>query len=160
MVTAFDGGVGEFVVAQRGGIGAGGFGVDAELSVDFGEELRGVPLIGMLVARAERVDEFARDIFRDAENVIALVFSFERGAANGVNRLALLVHHVVVFEKMFAGVEVLRFNGFLSVLDAARDEARFDGHAFGHAEAEHEGLDAFAAENAHEVVFEREKKAR
>src|SRR5580658_7802194 len=46
----------EFVVAQGTGIGAGGFGVDAELRVNFGEELRGVPLVGMLLARAERVD--------------------------------------------------------------------------------------------------------
>ena len=114
----------------------------------------------MLVARTEGIHELARQIFGDAENVVALIFSFERGAANAVNRLALLVHHIVVFEKVFAGVEVLRFDGFLGLLDTIRDHFRFDGHAFGHAEAVHKLLDALAAEDAHEVVFEGEEKAR
>src|SRR5277367_2932334 len=157
---SFDGGVGKFVVAQRGGIGTGGFGVNAELGVYFGEELRSVPLIGMLVAGAKGVDELTRNRFSNFENIVALVFAFERGTANIVNRLALLVHYIVVFEKVFAGVEVLRFHGLLRVFDAARDKAGFDGDAFGHAEAEHESFHAFAAENAHEVVFEREEKAR
>src|SRR5580692_10998261 len=156
----FDGGFGEFYVAERGGIGAGGFSVDAELSVHFREELGGVPLVGMLVPGAEGVDQFARDVFRNAEDVIALIFSFERGAANSVNRLALLVHHVVVFEEVFARVEVLRFDRFLCVFDAAGDEAGLDGYAFGHTEAEHEGFHAFAAEDAHEIVFEGKEEAR
>src|SRR5262245_3666015 len=114
----------------------------------------------MLVARAVSVHELAGDVFGDAEDVIALVFSFERGAANVVNRFALLVHHVVVFEQVFAGVEVLRFDGFLRVFDATGNETGLDGHAFGHAKTVHESFDAFAAEDAHEVVFERKEKAR
>src|SRR5262245_18072491 len=113
----------------------------------------------MLVAGAVGVDEFASDVFGDAENIIALVFAFERGATDGVDGFALLVHHVVVFEEVLAGVEVLRFDGFLCVFDAAGDEAGFDGHAFSHAETEHQGFDTFAAEDAHEVVFERKEKA-
>src|SRR6266851_1748610 len=147
-------------MAPRAGIGAAGFGVDAELAVHLREKLRGVPLIGMLLAGAESVNEFARDVFGDAENVIALVFAFERGPPDGVNRLALLVHHVVVFEQVLAGVEVLGFDGFLRVFDAAGDELGLDGHAFSHAQAVHEGLDALATEDAHEIVFEREKEAR
>ena len=41
-----------------------------------------------------------------------------------------------------------------------RDQPGFDGHAFGHAQPEHQGLHAFAAENAHQVVFERKEKSR
>src|SRR5277367_3469074 len=156
----FGSGVGELLVTQRAGIGAGGFGIDAKLRVDLGEKLRGVPLIGMLLARAKGLHQFARDVFGDPENVIALVLPFQRGAANGINRLALLVHHVVVFKKMFAGVEVLRFDAFLRVFDAIRNHFRFDGHAFGHAEAVHERLDALAAEDAHKVVFKGKKKSR
>ena len=140
---------------KLGRIGARRFSIDSELRVNFREELRGIPLAGMLLARAIRVDEVERDIVGFSENVLALILAFERGAANRVNRFALLVHHVVVFEQVFASVEVLRFDGFLRLFDAARDEFRFDGHAFGHAEAEHQRFDAFAAEDAHEVVFER-----
>src|SRR5258705_13980436 len=99
----------------------------------------------MLLAGAESFDEFARDIFGDLENVIALIFSFQRRATNTVNRLALLVHYIVVFEKVFAGVEILRFYGFLRVLDAAAVLFGFDGCAFGHAEGVYEGFYALAA---------------
>src|ERR1700731_4150553 len=114
-------------MAQRAGIGAGGFGIDTELAVHLSQKLRAIPLIGVLLARAEGVDEFARDVFRDAENVVTLIFSFERGTPDGVNRLPLLVHYVVVFKQVLAGIEVLRFHGFLRVLDAARDELGLDG---------------------------------
>src|ERR1700674_5981056 len=147
-------------MTSRPGIGASGFGINAELAVHLGEKLRGIPLVGMLFAGAEGVDEFARDVLGDFQNVVALIFSFQRGATDTVNGLALLVHYVVVFEQVFAGVEVLRFDGFLCVFDAARNELGLDGHAFGHAEAVHEGFDAFAAKDAHEIVFEREEEAR
>src|SRR5260370_1995740 len=114
----------------------------------------------LLIARAEGVDEFVRDIFGDFENVVALVLSFQRGTPNAVNGLALLVHYVVVFEQVFAGVEVLRFDRLLRVLYAARNEFGLDGHAFRHAQTVHQRLHAFAAEDAHEIVFERKEKAR
>src|SRR5205814_790839 len=120
LLDSLDRGVRKQVVRQRARIGARGFHVDAELRVALREKLCGVPLAGMLLARAERFDQFAHDVFRDAQNVVTLVLAFQRGAANGVNRLALLVHHVVVFEKMLAGIKILRLDGFLRVLDAAR----------------------------------------
>ena len=46
-------------------------------------------------------------------DVLLLVDAFEQLAAHAVDRLALLVHHVVVFEQVFAGFEVLRFDGLL-----------------------------------------------
>src|SRR6266852_7232931 len=147
-------------MAPRAGIGAGGFGVDAKLAVHFRKKLRRVPLIGMLLAGTESVYQFAGDVFGDFENVVALIFSLQRGTPNAVNGLALLVHYVVVLEQVFAGVEVLRFDRLLRVLYAARNELGLDGHAFRHAEAIHQRLDALAAENAHQVVFQRKKKAR
>src|SRR2546425_1098723 len=118
---SFDGGVNELVMAERRGVGARRLHVHAELRVRFRKELRGVPLIGVLLAWAIGLDHLAREVFRNAKHVIALVFSLQSGTANRVNRLALLVHHVVVFEQVFARVEVLRFHGFLRVLDAPRD---------------------------------------
>ena len=114
----------------------------------------------MLFARAERFHQFAGDVFRDAQRIIFLFFSFERGAANRIDRLALLVHHVVVFEQVFARLEVLRFDGLLRVFDAPRNQLGLDGHALGHAQAVHQRLDALAAEHAQQIVFERKEKAR
>ena len=61
---------------------------------------------------------------------------------------------------MLTGIEVLRFHGFLRVFDASRNKAGFDRHAFGHSQAEHQRLDAFAAKDAHQIVFERQEEAR
>src|SRR5260370_15620275 len=71
----FDRGFGELVVAERAGIGASGFGVNAKLTVHLGEKLRGIPLIGMLLAGAEGVNEFARAVFADPHASTALVFT-------------------------------------------------------------------------------------
>ena len=119
-----------------------------------------IPLVGMLLARAEGIHQFSGDLLGDVQGVFLLVLSFQGRAADRVDRLALLIHYVVVFQQVFAGFEVLRFDGFLGVLDAARNQLGFDGHAFGHAQAVHQGLDALAAEDAQQVVFEREEKAR
>src|SRR5437016_11243028 len=99
-------GVGKLVMAQGARIGANSLHVNAELRVALRQELRGVPLIGMLLARAERIDKLAYHVFRDAEDVIALVLALARGAANRVNRLPLLVPHVVVFQEVLAGLEI------------------------------------------------------
>src|SRR6266478_3812717 len=160
LLDGFGRSVGKLVVAQSAWIGACRFHVDAKLRIALREKLRGVPLIGMLLARAEGFGQFTHHVFRDAQDVIALVFAFQRGAANRVNRFALFVHHVVVLEQMFAGIEILRFDRLLRLLDAARDHSRFDGHAFGHTQAEHQRPDTLAAEDAHQVVFERKKKPR
>ena len=59
---------------------------------------------------------------------------------------------------MFTGGEVLGFDGFLGGGDALGDEAGIDRHVLFHAEAEHEVLHAFAAEDAEEIVLEGEEE--
>src|SRR5258708_8440938 len=139
-------------MAQRAGVGASSFCVDTELAIHLGEKLRAIPLIGVLLARAEGVDELARDVFRDAENVVALIFSFERGTADGVDGLALLVHYVVVFEQRFAVVEVLRVAGVLRPLDAPGHQFPFNIYAFGPPYATHHTLLSRPAPHPHHLV--------
>ena len=59
------------------------------------------------------IDERGHDALDDFENVLLLVLAFEQRAAHAVDRLALLVHDVVVFEHVFARGEILRFDGLL-----------------------------------------------
>ena len=73
---------------------------------------------------------------------------------------ALLVHHVVIFEQMFADGEVLPFDLLLSTLDGVRDHLVLDGNTLLHAEPLHQTADAIAPENTHQVVFEGQEKAR
>src|SRR5713226_7577716 len=81
LLDRFGRGVGKLVVAQRSRVGARTFHIDAKLRVAFREKLRCVPLIGMLLARTECLGKLARDVFRNPEHLIALVFSFQCGPA-------------------------------------------------------------------------------
>ena len=94
------------------------------------------------------------------EDEFFLIDAFEQLAAQAVDGLALLVHHVVVLEQMFAGFEVLAFDGFLRGFDAARDQLRLDGNAFFHAQPLQQVRDPLLGEDAHQVIFEREVEAR
>src|SRR5438874_5345036 len=99
--------IGQLVMRELSGINAGDFEVYSKLIQNFTCKLRHVPLVWMLVARAISVDQFAREIFGDSERIILLVTSFERRAADRINRFPLPVHHIVIFEEMFARLEVL-----------------------------------------------------
>ena len=86
--------------------------------------------------------------------------AFEDLAAQRVDALTLLVHHVVVLEQVLADGEVLRLDLRLRALDGARDHAVLDRHAFFHAEPLHQAGDAVRPEDPHQVVFERQVEAR
>ena len=77
-----------------------------------------------------------------------------------VDDLALLVGYVVKLKQLFADVEVARFNFTLGAFNAAADHACFNGFAFGHFQAIHDGAHAVACENAHELVVQTQVKAR
>ena len=68
------------------------------------------------------------------EDQFFLIHALEQLAAQAVDGLALLVHDVVIFEQMFAGFEILRFDGLLRGGDSAGDQSRLDGNAFFHAQ--------------------------
>src|ERR1700687_3602869 len=61
---------------------------------------------------------------------------------------------------MFAGFEILAFDGFLRSFDSARDHARFDGNTFFHAKALQQVRNPLLGEDPHEGVWERKRDAR
>ena len=70
-----------------------------------------------------------------------------------IDDFALLVHDVIVFEQLFADLEVVRFDLLLRVCDGARDHPVLDRNAFLHPQLEHELGDAFGREDSHQIVF-------
>ena len=54
---------------------------------------------------------------------------------------------------MFTHVEVMSFNFTLGAFYGARDHAGFNGFFFGNIEHAHDFLNAFAVENAQEIIF-------
>ena len=153
-------GFAQLVAVELGGVDLV-FEMGTEDVVEIAEERRELPLFGVLLFRGvlvEEVGEDGGDVVVGDE--LLLVYAFHELAAEAVDGFALLVHDVVVLEDVFAGLEVLGFDGLLGGLDAAGDHAGFDGDALFHAEALEESGDPLAGEDAHEVVFEREVEAR
>ena len=160
LVELVEDGVAEFVTVELCGIDLA-FELCAEDVVDLGEDLLGVPLLGMDFLGGVLVEDAGEDggdvVFCDE---LLLRDAFHELAAEGVDGLALLVHDVVVLEDVLAGFEVLAFDGLLRAFDALGDHAAFDGHSFFHAERLEQAGDPLAREDAHEVVFEGEEEAR
>ena len=135
--------------------------LDVEVRQHVGRELGQVPVAGVRPWPGSGCRP-GRRRSRSAmpSDVLAPFPAFEDGAAQRVDRLALLVHHVVVLEQVLADLEVVRLDLLLRALDRARDHARLDRLAFLHAQPLHQALDAVGAEDAHQVVFERQVEAR
>ncbi len=84
----------------------------------------------------------------------------ERCVAQAVDDLALLVHHVVVLEQVLADVEVVRLDPLLRAADRAGHQRVLDDLALLDAQRSMMAGDALGAEEAHEVVLERQEEAR
>src|SRR5262245_11282454 len=148
-------------------------GLDREDAFCFALERVEIPLLEIGLARSVVFDRRVEDLFCQLHQVAAGVerdlfavfvlqpdLPFENLTAQRIDVLALLVHHVVVLEQMLADGEVLRLDLLLRAFDRAGHHAMLDRHAFFHAEPLHQAGDPIRAEDAHQVVFEREIEAR
>src|ERR1019366_8502085 len=136
--------------------------LEIDLAAELGEEVVAqggeVPGVGVLVVGAVTVDVLFDDDLHHVHHTLLLFDAFKQLAAQSIDGLALLVVDVVVFEQVFAGFEILGFDGLLGFADPVGDHFGFDGDIFFHAEAEHEVLHFLAAENAQQVVLEGEEE--
>src|SRR6185312_2965148 len=161
LVASLDGvpqGLAQFVDAELVEVHAAG--VDVEVGQHLGAQAREVPIRGIDLFGAVRLQHAVEDVLDEPHEVVAALVAIEDVAAQLVDRLALLVHHVVVLEKVLADLEVPPLDLGLGALDGLGDHAMLDGLALFHAELAHEALDAVGAEDAHQVVLEREVEAR
>ena len=103
--------------------------------------------------------EDGRDVVLGDE--LLLVDAFHELAAQAVDGFALLVHDVVVFEHVFAGFEVLGFDGLLRGFDAAARSCALSIGTPSSMPRRCSRVETHSPrEDAHQVVFEREIEAR
>ena len=117
----------------------GSFEIEADkiLAIQFDRQLVAGPFgkaIGAVAFVEVRLEMLADLAFEHFEDQIFAVGPFENLLAIAVDVLALLVHHLVVFEQILANLEVALFDLLLGAFDAARDHAAFDRFAFLHAQ--------------------------
>src|ERR1700674_1093898 len=133
---------------------------DVEERQELGAQAGEVPLLRVGLLRAVALDQRVENAAGHFHHVVAPLAPLEDVAAQLVDGLALLVHHVVVLEQMLAHLEVAPFDLLLGALDGLGDQRVLDRLAVGHAQAAHQALDAVGAEDPHQVVLEREIEAR
>src|SRR5215469_6412093 len=142
-----------------GGRGLGGQ-AQVELAIERLVEPGDVPVVRVHVAGGEAMHRPFRHFLGPLEHALLLALTLQDVAAEAVDDLSLLVHHVVVFEEVLADLEVARLHALLGGADGPGDQLVLDRLAFLHAEPLHDALDALGPEDAEEVVLEGEVEAR
>ena len=74
------------------------------------------------------------------------------------NDLALVIHHVVIFEDVLAHLEIARLDLLLGLFQRTVDPGMDDRLALLEAQAAQHAVHPFRAENAHQIVFERQEE--
>ena len=82
--------------------------LDAETALQLGMEAVPVPFFGIAVREDILRHLDVAGIFNAVHNILTDIFALEDPAAEPVNDLALLVHHVVVIEQILTRIEALR----------------------------------------------------
>src|SRR5262249_15385064 len=119
-----------------------------------------VPLLRMRVGGRVALHGRRRDLADPLEHRLLLILVLEALATETVGDLALAVHHVVGLQQVPSDLAVSRPRALLRRVARPRDEFVLDGLALLHPEPLHDALDALGAEDAQEVVLEREIEAR
>ena len=76
------------------------------------------------------------------------------------DHLALIVHHIVVFQDVLADIEVARLDLLLGLLQGLIDPGMDDRLVFLQAELGQHAVELVGTEDAHQIVFERQKELR
>src|ERR1035437_8118044 len=100
------------------------------------------------------------NLLDDVHEAVAHVVVVDDFVAETVDDFALLVHHVVVFERAFALLEIMAFDAFLRLLDGTVKQTVLEFLAFFEAHLLHQFHNAVGTEQPHQIVFERNEKVR
>src|SRR5207249_8376009 len=119
-----------------------------------------IPVLGVCAPRGVGVDGAIHELVDPVGDGLGLALALQDLASHPVDDLALLVHYVVVLEQMLADLEVVSLDALLRGGDGAGHELVLDRLALLHAQALHDPFDALRAEDAEQIVLEREVEAR
>ena len=105
-------------------------------------------------------DEVVDDLMTHIPKVFGNIVGIHQLFTLFVNDLALVIHDIVELEKVFTDFEVAFLNLLLGFFKRFIDPGVHDGFAFFEAEFFQHVIDALGAEDAHQIVFQRQEKLR
>ena len=98
------------------------------------------------------------DVFDHSVDGGGQVFSIEHLLPLLIDDAALGVHHVVIFQNILTDLEIAALHRFLRVFNRAGKHLCVNGRVLVNAETVHHIHDPLGAEQAHDVVLQREEK--
>ena len=113
-----------------------------------------IPLLGMNLFVDKQIHPVVDQFFDHKEDVFAQIFAMQNLPPLSINHFTLLVHHVVIFQHVLTGIEMLRFHFFLRLLDGPRNQGMLDRLIFLHPQFIHQGRDVVSAEQTHQIIFQ------
>ena len=117
-----------------------------------------LPLLGIGLFRHEAGDQFIDHVAAHVLHRVSDIVGAHQLDALLVDHLALVVHHVVELKQVLADLEVARLDLLLRLLKRLVDPGMDDGFAVLEPELAQHAVHALGAEDAHQIVFQREKE--
>ena len=117
--------------------------------------------IGVFVAVAAiGRDGFLDELVRHLDDGFVHILTLEHLSALLVDLLALLIHDIVILKHVLTDLVVAGFDALLSVFNLTGEHLRFDRLILRQTHLLDQTADAFAAEQAHEVILHGEEELR
>ena len=120
----------------------------------------GIPLIGIGALGHMFIDQIIDHLMAHVGGHVREVGGFHDLAALFKDRLALLVHHIIVFQKVLPNIEIARLDLGLRPFQRLVHPGMDDGFALFHAELLQHLVEPVRAKDPHQIVFEREEEIR
>ena len=118
-----------------------------------------IPHLLQRLRRNMGIDSRLKHVFADAVDGFADVRHVQQFVTLGVNRPALVVGHIIIFQQLLTNIEVTALNFTLRVGDSLGDPRVLNGFAGFHPQFTHHAGNAIGGEDTHQGVFHRQVEA-
>ena len=132
--------------------------VEAQQLLDVLDEICNSPGLGIGILGHVATDQFIDRIGAHVANCLFKRLLRHHLAALLEDDLALVVHDIVVFQNVLAGVEVARLDLLLRLLERLVDPWMDDGLIFLETELHQHRIHAVGSENAHQIILQRQEE--
>ncbi|MNT10942.1 hypothetical protein D3C72_1457970 [compost metagenome] len=112
-----------------------------------------VPHFFQRLWRNVRIDSRFKDIFADAVDGFAHIRHVQQFVTLGVDRTALIVRNVIIFQQLLTNIEVATFHFTLGVGNCFGHPRVFDCFTWFHAQFTHHARHTVRGENTHQRIF-------
>ena len=112
-----------------------------------------IPLLLDRIFRHIHADQISKTAFTQGFDLSTHACSIQNIVALLIDDFSLIVGYIIVFEQLFADIEVARFNLALRAFDTARDNARFNRLTVRHFQPLHDGFNTITRKNTHQRII-------